>query len=362
MKSIPFIAGLTLIVGSASSIWAGDSGGGPPTFSRDVAPIFQARCQACHRPGEAAPMSLLTYADTRPWVKSIRKNVSDRTMPPWHADPAIGKWKNDRRLSDEEMHTITAWADAGAPEGNPADLPAPREWADGWIIGQPDMIFTLPQEQVLPPDLVDQYRYLAVPMGLKEDTWVEAIEVRPGNREVVHHVNVFETSGLNTPDMRAAIAAASEANKDADGKTRRMSGQGFGPQGEPKGRVAGFLPGGLPYALAEGEGVLLPAGSALMLQVHYHKESGMEARDRTSIGVRLCKKPPVRRLHGGAVENCRFKIPAGDANHEVEAELQIAEDIHVTALSPHMHLRGKDFKAWAELPDGKRVEILNVPH
>lgn len=334
----------------------------PPTFSRDIAPIFQNRCQSCHRPGEAAPMSLLKYDEARPWVKSILKAVSSRTMPPWFADPAIGKWRNDASLTDEEIKTITAWVNAGAPEGNPADLPPARDWAEGWLMGTPDLIFPLIKEQVLPPDLIDEYRYLTVPMNLKEDVWIQAVEVRPGNREVVHHVNVFESkSALAAKPNKEAVAKASELSKDEKGNPRRMGGQGFAPQGEPAGRVGGFLPGDGPLRLAEGDGVLLPKGSALMLQVHYHKETGLEARDVTSVGFRISKVPVNRRIHGGAVDSCTFKIPAGADNHEVDASLTLDEDIEMIAMSPHMHLRGKDFKVWAELPDGKELQILNVP-
>ncbi len=341
---------------------AGDLDRTSITFSRDVAPIFQNHCQSCHRPGEAAPMALLNYEQARPWAKSIRQKVSARQMPPWHADPAIGEWKNDRRLSDKELQTVVAWVDGGTIEGNPADLPPAKEWTDGWQIGKPDMVFTVLTEQTLPPDLVDQYRMLIIPTKLKEDTWIEAMEVRPGNRAVVHHVNVFESSSLNTPELRAQLAEAVEKNKTPEGKTRQMSGTGFGPNGEPPGRVGGFLPGGLPLMLPDGQGILLPANCSLLLQVHYHKEPGAEARDRTSVGVRFLRQPPTQKLFGGAVDNCHFKIPAGATDHEVVAELTLEDDVRVTAMSPHMHLRGKDFTVWADLPNGQKLDILSVPH
>ncbi|MEK7794490.1 MAG: cytochrome c [Candidatus Hydrogenedentota bacterium] len=331
------------------------------TFSRDVAPILQENCQMCHRPGEAAPMALLTYEQARPWAKSMREKVSTRAMPPWHADPSVGTWKNERRLTDEEIKTIVAWIDQGTAEGDPADLPPAREWPEGWLMGQPDMVFTLPQEQVLPAELTDEYRYISIPMNLTEDTWVDAVEVRPGNRTVVHHVNVFESSQLFTPKSRAARAVALEANKDENGKQRAMSGEGFGPLGEPGGRVGGFLPGGMPQFCGPGEGVLLPKGASLMLQIHYHKETGEEARDLSSVGVRLSKAPVHTKLKGGGIEYCQFTIPAGEDNYEVVAELTLPNAIHITAMSPHMHLRGKDFEVWAELPDGSRRDILRVP-
>jgi hypothetical protein len=230
-------------------------------------------------------------------------------------------------------------------------------------MGEPDLVFTLVQEQHLPADLVDEYRYLAIPMDLKEDVWIYAVEVRPGNREVVHHVNVFETSALYaaTAEEREAREAARQRNLDEKGNPRNMSGEGIGPFGEPLGRVGGFLPGALPSILAEGQAVRLPAGASLLLQMHYHKETGEEARDLTRVGVRLARGPVQQQLLGGAVDNCTFKIPAGADNHEVAARLPIRENIRITAMSPHMHLRGKNFEVWADLPDGSRLDILSVP-
>ncbi len=356
---------LTLLVAVlviANSMFVRGVAAEAPTFSKDVAKIFQNRCQSCHRPGEAAPMSLLDYASARPYAKAIAKAVAAKTMPPWFADPAIGKWRNDASLTEEEIKTVVAWANSGAPEGNPADLPPAREWAEGWLMGKPDHVFPLVKEQTLPPDLIDEYRYLTVPMHFDEDVWVQGVEVRPGNREVVHHVNVFETKSTFSAKVdKEALAKATESTRDERGNLRRMGGQGFAPQGEPPGRVGGFLPGDGPLVLADGDGVLLPKGSALMLQVHYHKETGLEARDLTSVGVRVSKVPVSRRVHGGAVDECRFKIPAGASNHRVDAELKLEEDIEIVSMSPHMHLRGKDFRVWAELPDGKELQILNVP-
>lgn len=360
--AIQFAAIMIVALGQNSMTHADEAQPGAPTFSRDIAPIFQNRCQSCHRPGEAAPMSLLDYESARPWVKSIVKAVTARTMPPWFADPAIGKWSNNASLTEAEIKTINDWANAGSPEGDPADLPPAREWAEGWLMGAPDMVFTLIQEQVLAPELVDEYRYIVAPMNLKEDLWVQGVEVRPGNREVVHHVNVFDTKSMLGANVdKAALAEATARSVDASGNPRRMGGEGFAPQGEVAGRVGGFLPGDSPLVLADGDAVLLPKGSSLMLQLHYHKETGLEARDLTKVGVRISKSPVSRRVHGGSVDNCTFRIPAGAENHQVDGELTISEDIEIVSMSPHMHLRGKDFKVWATLPDGSELQILNVP-
>ena len=164
---------------------------GAPTFSKDVAPVLYKNCTSCHRPGEIAPMSLLTYAEARPWARSIRDKVASGAMPPWHADPRYGKWLNDRRLSEEEKSVITRWVDAGAPEGNPKDLPAKPVYAEGWAIGQPDAVFTMANDYNVPAQGEIPYQYFEVATNLTEDKWVEAVEIRAGNRAVVHHVLVY---------------------------------------------------------------------------------------------------------------------------------------------------------------------------
>jgi len=171
-----------------------------PTFTKDVMPILQERCQTCHRPGEIAPMSLMSFQEVRPWARAIREKVLARAMPPWHADPGIGEYSNDRRLSDREVQTIVRWVDAGAPEGNPADLPAPRTFVEGWSIGQPDAVFTMTDEFKVSAAGGDEYIYFAIPTHFTEDKYVLAIEIRPGNRRVVHHVLAFlQRGGAGVP-------------------------------------------------------------------------------------------------------------------------------------------------------------------
>src|SRR5438876_443501 len=162
-----------------------------PTYTKDVAPILNNRCVECHRPGEVAPMPLLSYKQVRPWAASIKEKVLSRTMPPWLADPHYGQFKNDRRMSQAEIDTVVAWVDAGAPEGRPQDLPKPPEFVQGWGIGKPDMVFSLLEEVEVPAEGVVPYKYYKVPSNFTEDKWVEAAEIRVGNRALVHHVIVF---------------------------------------------------------------------------------------------------------------------------------------------------------------------------
>src|SRR5688500_11532568 len=162
-----------------------------PTFTRDVAPIFFENCTTCHRPGEIAPMSLMTYKDARPWARSIGNAVKSGVMPPWHADPAIGHFSNARRLTDEQKATIARWVEAGAPEGEPQHLPAAPTYATGWEIGQPDAVLEMQEDYPLPASGEIPYVYFEVPANYDEDRWVKAFEVRPGNPAAVHHVIVY---------------------------------------------------------------------------------------------------------------------------------------------------------------------------
>ena len=180
--------------------------GAAPTFNRDVAPILYKSCTNCHRPGEIAPMSLLTYKDARPWAKSIGNQVSRGVMPPWHADPSHGEFLNDRRLSDAEKETIVRWVSGGAPEGDPGAAPAPPVYESRWNIGRPDAIFRMQEDYPVPADGTVAYKYFEIPTHLTEDKWVQAIEVRAGNPSVVHHVIVYART---PPAPRAAAAAGS---------------------------------------------------------------------------------------------------------------------------------------------------------
>ncbi|HKQ03504.1 MAG TPA: cytochrome c [Blastocatellia bacterium] len=312
-------------------------GPAPVTFSKDIAPIFFSKCAACHRPGEIAPMSLLSYKEARPWARSIKEKVVNRVMPPWHADPHVGDFRNDRRLSDKEIATISAWVDNGAPEGNPRDLPPTPRFTNGWQIGQPDVVLSMPTEYSVPAEGTVSYQYFSVPTGFTEDKWIQAAEVRPGNRGVVHHVIVF--------------VVGPEAARQRMGAFR---GEG-GFEG-----LVGTAPGEEPMVLPDGIGKLIKAGSVLMLQMHY-TPNGKATTDRTSIGLRFSRKPVQQALAGGAAMNHRFEIPAGSDNYEVKSVYAFKADSHIHNLMPHMHLRGKDFEYQLVYPDGTAKTILRVP-
>lgn len=314
---------------------AGKPGSPRSTFHRDVEPIFQKRCVECHRPGEIGPFSLLKYEKAKSSAKQIKEVVVRRRMPPWHADPKFGEWKNDRRLSNQEVDTIAAWADAGAPEGDPKDAPAPRKFTDGWQIGAPDAMYTIPRKERVPAEGTLPYRNLFVPTGLKEDRWVQAVEIRPSARQVVHHVLAFVIFPLNRLSEQPKI----------DGLN---------------GYVGIFVPGEGPTVFPEGMGKYLPAGATIAFQIHY-TTTGEAADDQTQIGFLWAKKPPKLEVITHSVTNTAIRIPAGAADHAQEASYTFTHDARILSFLPHMHVRGKAFKYVAVASDGREEVLLDIP-
>jgi len=294
------------------------------TFNKDVAPILFKNCAECHRPGEIAPMSLLSYKDARPWARSIKEKVMTGTMPPWHADPKYGEFTNDRRLSPGDVATIASWVDQGAPEGNAKDLQAAPKFLDGWNIGKPDIVFYMPEAYSVPADGVVDYKYFTVPTNFTEDRWIQAAEIRPGTRGVVHHIIVFTKNG-------------------SDQKL-----------------LTGYAPGEQPVVISDGLAKKVPAGSSLVFQVHY-TPNGTAATDRSYVGLIFSKTKPRNEVLTRPVMNTRFVIPPGDPNHKVDSSYTFAEDSHIHSLMPHMHFRGKDFEYRVTFPDGTSKVILSVP-
>ena len=331
----------TVIVGMFFLMMAAASASGPSgvnvTFTKDVAPILYNRCVECHRAGEIAPMSLVSYQEVRPWAKSIRQRVADRSMPPWSADPHYGKFSNDPSLSQKEIETIVGWVDAGAPKGDDKDLPPAPKFVQGWTIGKPDVVLAMQEEHAIPADGTIPYLYFTIPTGFKEDKWIQAMEIRPGNRGVVHHV----------------IAFAQEP-----GAIRRGNAAGEAQQG--RGQLGGITPNKTGVVFAPGTARLIKAGSNIVFQMHY-TTNGEATKDRTSIGLVFAKEPPVRTVVTGNALNARFVIPAGEANHEVRSSTTFKDDVHISSFMPHMHFRGKDFTYTAVYPDGHSEILLSVP-
>jgi mono/diheme cytochrome c family protein len=303
------------------------------TFTKDVAPIFYKSCVECHRPTMFAPMSLVSYDEARPWARAIKTRVVARTMPPWGADPAHGVFKNDPRLSDRDVETIAKWVDAGAPKGDDKDLPAVPQFVDGWTIGKPDAVFAMEEEFTIPADGAVPYKYFRVPTGLTEDKWIQAIEIKPGARAQVHHVIAF-TQPAGTP---------------------LKPGGELGPT-----NIGGVTPNKPGLVFEPGVARLLRGNSDIVMQMHY-TTNGTETKDRTMVGIIYARQPPTKVAGGGMAINPRFVIPAGDGNAEVKATSTLSRDVTLTAMTPHMHVRGKDMIYIAHYPDGTTETLLSVP-
>jgi peroxiredoxin/mono/diheme cytochrome c family protein len=304
---------------------------GDITYSNQIARIMQNNCVECHRAGEVAPFTLLSYDDVSAWAETIREVVSEERMPPWFADPRFGHFSNEARLSDEEKEQLFAWVDGGCPEGDPKDLPEPRKFVEGWQIGEPDQVVYMRDEPfTVPPEGTVDYQYFSVDPGWTEDKWIEATECRPGNRSVVHHIIAF----LQPPG-------------DADLGNR--------------GGIGGYAPGMTPNICRPGTAILVPAGSKLVFQLHY-TTNGTEQTDRSMVGIKFVDPKAVKQtVRGGVVGNTALRIPPGDDNYEVTARHLFLKDTLILNLTPHMHVRGKDFKFEAEYPDGTREVLLDVP-
>jgi hypothetical protein len=353
---------------------AADTTPAPVTFNKHVLPILQEHCQGCHRPNQIAPMSFLTYQDVRPWVSAIKTAILTKKMPPWFADPGYGHFANERKLTPAEIRTLITWADSAAPEGDPKDRPAPKEFSpDGWTI-KPDVIFAMSKPYSVPAEGVIEYTYIVLPTGFTKDTWVTAAEVLPGNRKVTHHVIAFVrppgSPWMKTvkpgepfvPVIHTRDAAGAGTGIDArspDQRPREAQQQGFlGNE-----FLVAYVPGIQPqtFNLTGNSAKLIPAGSDIVLQMHY-TPNGTADTDITKVGLVLAKETPkLRYLTIGAATH-QFAIPPNDPNYEVHSQVTFEQDAQLVWLQPHMHLRGKDFEYRLVYPTGQTDTALRVPN
>src|SRR4051812_16856806 len=322
----------------------GESNGAEPnvTFAKDVAPILHAKCVTCHRAGEVAPMPLLTYQDARPWARAIKDKVVARQMPPWFADPDVGSFANDARLSAAEIASISRWVDAGAPQGDPKDMPDPPRLTEGWQLGDPDMIVELPEVQI-PATGSDYFPTPSVTLDLAEDRWIRAVEIRPSNRAVTHHSVIFSA------DLSAAMAAMNP--RAAMGA---MSSSGLFDV------LAVWAVGTPATVYPEGMGRWVRKGQTLRTNLHYHP-NGTPQVDRTRVGLYFGKGELKKEVVAALAGNVTFSIPPNAANHELRAVYMVDQDINIVSFFPHMHLRGRDMKMTATFPGGRQETLLNVP-
>jgi hypothetical protein len=331
-----------------------------PTFSKDVLPILQRNCQGCHRPGEAAPMAFTSYKEARPWAKAIKGAVLSKKMPPWLADPHYGQFLNERKLSEGEIQTIVSWADGGAPEGNPKDAPKPISWVEGWNIGQPDIVLEMPKPFEVPASGTIDYNYVVLHTGFTKDTWVQAAEVRPGNRTVVHHVIAFIRPPGSKWLENAPIGEAFVPEKRQRSRQNAEAARDEGASMVGTELLVGYAPGLQEQKFVPGQARLVPAGADIVFQLHY-TSNGKAATDQTKVGMVLTKQEPKQRIYTLTATQARFAIPPGDPNYEVKSSFTLQDDTALVWLMPHMHLRGKDFIYTAVYPTGEKQVLLNVP-
>jgi peroxiredoxin len=303
------------------------------TFSNQVSRILNKRCVNCHREGEAAPFAMTNYAEVSGWADAIVEVVQQRRMPPWLADPKYGHFTNDRSMPEDEKQLLYQWATSGAPEGDPKELPAPPKFVEGWELPKnPDAVYYLPKEYSVPATGVVDYQYFAVDPGFKEDKWIKAIEARPSNRAVVHHIIVF---------------AQPKGTRD---EGRRQF-------------LIGYAPGAMPLVLPKGYAKLVPAGYELLFQMHF-TPNGKPGKDRSRVGIVFADPKEITHLVRTVnAINTGFEIPAGADNYKVEASsFPYPFEADLLQLFPHMHFRGKQFDYEARYPNGKREMLLDVPN
>lgn len=354
---VPLVAFAVLVTGLAIRGSAEGQAQAVPTFAKDVAPILYRNCTSCHRTGEIAPMPLLTYEDARPYARAILEEVRDGHMPPWHAEAPDGTFTNERRLSAAEKATIMRWASGGAPKGNASDMPAPPKYSDGWQLGTPDKVYEMSQEYEVPATGTIEYEYFYLPTDLKDPTWVKGIEIRPGTRSVVHHVLLYYWAKPDT--TRAPVL---QQNRDRSQLPAERPGRSprRGVPGTRPSLIATYAPGTNPQVMPEGAAIRLEAGGTFELQMHY-TATGTATKDRTKVGLFLSTESSPREVRISQFLNGTLRLPAGQPNVQVDADVGFAQDATLWGLFPHTHLRGKKWKYELELPDGSKKVILDVP-
>ncbi len=324
----------------------------PVTFAEQIAPIVFTQCASCHHPGEAAPFSLTSYEDVKKRGQLIAAVTQSHYMPPWHAAPNFGEFADERRLSDAQTALIGEWVKEGMPQGDPAKTPALPHFVEGWHLGKPDLIVTMPKAFPLPASGPDIYRNFVVPLNLTEDKWVRAVEFHPGTRSVVHHtLFAYDASGML---------------RKRDGADGRPGFSGMDGGRSPKsGSLGGWAVGATPVPLAEGLAYPLPKGSDLVLQEHFHLTGKAEA-EQSTVGIYFAAKAPERRLMGIQVPaifalGSHLDIPAGDKAYTIHDSFVVPVDVKAWAMGAHAHYLAKDMKAVATKPDGTKVPLLWIP-
>lgn len=319
-----------------------------PTFTEHIAPLVYASCTRCHRPGEAAPFALLTYADTKKRARNLLAVIEDRTMPPWHPEPGHGSFRNTARLANEQIETFRNWVATGMAEGPREALPPVPAFPSGWQLGEPDLVLTTKGAFEVPARGRDVYRNFALPVDLPEDRWITAIEVRPSARSVLHHTLVFLDENRES--------------RERDGQDGRP---GFSGMQYPRGpMIASWAVGGIPERLPDGLAIKLPKHSDLMLQSHLHP-SGKKELEQTTIGVYFAEQPPERTLVSLQLPpffgfTAGLDIPAGEADYRLRDSFELPTDVEAVRVGGHAHMLCRSMKMWAEQKDGTEIPLLYI--
>ncbi len=319
---------------------------GEITFNKHIAPIIFQNCSGCHRSGQSAPFTLLNYQDVRKRASDIVTVTQSRYMPPWLPEPGHGRFLGERRLTADQIGMIKQWADEGAAEGNPADLPTAPSWDSDWQLGKPDLVVRMPEPYQLAAEGTDVYRNFVLPVPITNTCYVRAVEFRPGNPRIVHHTFI---------------------KVDRSKKSRRLDERdtevGFPglivPAEIPDGHFLGWQPGRMPSPLPDGLPFRLDPGNDFVLQMHLSR-SGKPEQLQSSIGLFFTDRPPTNTCFRLSLTSYLIDIPAGASDYVVEDSFVMPVDTHVLAVLPHAHYLAKEMKGWAALPNGRQIPLLSI--
>jgi mono/diheme cytochrome c family protein len=349
---------LACLVAFGLAMSAGNSGkaesAAAPTFFHDVLPILQQHCQQCHRPGEIAPMPLVTYEETKSWARQIAKDTRSKRMPPWFADPCCGHFSDDPSLTEAQIATLSAWAETRAP-GDPRDAPAPPRWTEGWNISPPDVVLKMPKAVAIPAEGDVEYTYEIVPTDFTEDKWIRMSEIRPASRQFVHHAVVYirppgskwlRGAPINTPFTASSLKDPALQHQAHETKSDLL---------------LVYAPGSSPDRWPENMAKFIPAHSDLVFQMHYTTK-GQAGTDQTSVGLVFAKNRPAQRVLSLQLANDHdpVPIPPNTDNYRVEVHGTLPNDAVLLSFFPHMHLRGKRFEYNLVHPDHTTETLLRV--
>ena len=342
-----------LLLAVVAIVAGGPVAADPPavTFSHDVAPLLQQHCQECHRPGGGAPFSLAEYQHVYRRRDKILDLVEKRTMPPWKAVAGYGDLAGERRMSDAEIATIARWVAAGAPEGDPRDLPAAREIAAPSAQDAADLVLRPGRSFTTAARSGDIYRCFSIPTSFAEDRYFTSSVVVLGNPKIVHHM-----LAMVDPTGVSAGMTSGEVGRDGEYGYPCFGGPGF----RVDGYLGGWAPGGRPWDLPEGVGMFLPKGARVVFQLHYHNAQLTPQTDLTELRLKMAKGPVQKRLHLMRVGRFNLNIPAGNPRYEIEAGSFVGKPMQLLAIHPHMHLLGRDMKVWARMKDESVTPLIHI--